>query len=74
MTESFFGTVAKNEFIKAFKEVGTSTVVDLTGDSKELVLIHSYQLNPVKGELIHVDFLAVNADEKVTAEVRIIVE
>lgn len=74
MTESFYGVIAKNEFIKTFREVGTSTVIDLTGDSKELVLVHAIQRNPVKDELIHVDFLAVNADEKVTAEVHIVIE
>jgi large subunit ribosomal protein L25 len=48
----------KNEFRKLYKEAGTSTPITLKGDIEQLVLIHDYQLDPVKDTLIHADFLA----------------
>lgn len=63
--------VKKNEFIKAYKQSGTSQVIDLIGDSKEMVLVHQYQKNPVTDDVIHIDFLAVNANEVVEAEVSV---
>jgi large subunit ribosomal protein L25 len=45
--------------------------VDLTGDQSELVLIHHVETDPVTDVVIHVDFLAVKADEKVRASVAI---
>lgn len=62
----------KNEFLKVYKEAWASTVVNLTWDYKEMVLIHDYQVDFVKDTLNHVDFLAVKANEEVTAEVKIV--
>lgn len=62
----------KVAFIKTYKSSGESTPVDLTGDQTELVLIHHVETDPVTDVVIHVDFLAVKADEKVKASVSII--
>ncbi len=62
----------KVAFIKTYKTTGVSTPVDLTGDQNELVLIHHVETDPVSDVVIHVDFLAVKADEKVKASVAII--
>lgn len=64
----------KNSFLKAYKHAGESTPVDLTGDENHLVLIHHIDVNPVTDVVEHVDFLAVKADEKVTASVHIVLE
>lgn len=64
----------KNSFLKAYKHAGESTPVDLTGDESHLVLIHHIDVNPVTDVVEHVDFLAVKADEKVTASVHIVLE
>lgn len=64
----------KISFIKTYRAAGESTPVDLTGDQKELVLIHSIDTDPVTDNLIHVDFLAVKADELVRASVAIVLE
>jgi large subunit ribosomal protein L25 len=64
----------KNAFLKVYRAAGESTVVDLTGDNTELVLIHQISTNPVTDMLEHVDFLAVKADEKVQASVAISLE
>lgn len=63
---------AKNEFLKLYKKAWTSSVVDLSGDHKEMVLIYDIQIDGVTNNLLHVDFLAVKADQLVTAEVNVI--
>ncbi|MEI7563986.1 MAG: 50S ribosomal protein L25, partial [bacterium] len=63
----------KNDFIKKFKEAGYSTPLTLEGEGvDQFVLIHDMQLDPVSDFVLHADFLAVNKDEKVTAEVPVI--
>lgn len=62
----------KNEFLKTYRTAWESTPVDLKGDSSELVLIHSIDTDPVSDAVIHVDFLAVKANEKVKASVEIV--
>jgi large subunit ribosomal protein L25 len=60
----------KNDFIKKYKEAGQSTTLTLEGDGvDQMVLIHDFQREPISDVVIHVDFLAVSKDEKVTAEV-----
>jgi len=63
----------RNDLLKKYKEAGYSTPLTLTGDDKldQLVLIQDIQLDPVTDMLIHIDFLAVNKDEKVTTEIPI---
>ena len=62
----------RNDIIKKYKEAGYSTPLTLTGDKlDQLVLIQDIQVDPVSDLLLHVDFLAVKADEKVTTEVPI---
>lgn len=63
----------KNDFIKKFKEAGYSTPIILNWkDVEEMVLIQDIQLDPVSDIVIHIDFLAVSKDEKVTTEVPVI--
>lgn len=62
----------KIDLIKRYKEAGYSTPLTLEGDKlDQLVLIQDIQVDPVTDVLMHVDFLAVKADEKVTTEVAI---
>lgn len=63
---------AKNEFLKLYKKAGTSSVVDLVGDHKEMVLIYNIQVDWVTNNLLHVDFLAVKSNVEVTAEVPVV--
>lgn len=63
----------KNAFLKAYKASGTSTAITLTGEKlKELVLVADVQLDPVGDFVLHVDFHAVKSDEKVTADVPVV--
>ena len=65
----------KTDFIKLYREAGTSTPITLKGeDFEQLALIHDYQLEPVKDMLIHVDFLWIKAWEKVVATVPVVIE
>ncbi len=53
-------------------KVGSSTLVTISLDGKEYpTLVRERQRNYIKGNLIHVDFLAVSLTEKLHAEVRI---
>lgn len=60
----------KNDFIKKFKEAGYSTPLTLEGEGiDQFVLVQDMQLDPVSDVVLHVDFLAVNKNEKVTTEI-----
>ncbi|MFH1145522.1 MAG: 50S ribosomal protein L25 [bacterium] len=65
--------VKKTELEKVYQQAGESTLVDLTvadlGAVK--VLIHDIQFDPVKSNILHVDFYKVNMKEKIHAEVPI---
>jgi large subunit ribosomal protein L25 len=63
----------KNAFIKAYKQGGSATAINLKGDGiKELALVQDVQLDPVNDYVLHIDFHAVKADEKVSVEVPVI--
>ena len=53
-------------------KVGSSSLITIDVDGKEYpVLVRERQRNYIRGNLIHVDFLAVSLTEKIKAEVRI---
>ncbi len=63
------------DFTKTWKEVGESTIVDLKeGEKKFNVLIHEVEIDPIKNEPIHVDFLAVRMDELISAPTPLVFE
>lgn len=71
-SENITVSVDSLELIKAIREHGRNAVFSVTVDGSKLnVLLHEYQVDPLKDELIHVDFLAVNMSEEVEADVRI---
>lgn len=60
----------EREFGKVFKQAGESTLINLTVDGKsQTVLIHDVQNHYLTDKPIHVDFFAVNMDEKLTATI-----
>lgn len=63
--------VPSEEFKEVYKEAGETGIVEIKIGSKEErpSLIHNVQVNPVTGEVFHVDFLQVDLKEKVTANV-----
>ncbi len=63
-------SVPKNAFIKAWREAGESTPLEINLDGKKVnVLIHEVALHPVSNEPTHVDFLVVDMSKKVTVSV-----
>jgi len=64
--------MAEKDFAKAFKTAGESTLVNLVVDGKtQPVLIHDVQHHYLNDQPIHVDFYAVNMDEKLKVHVPI---
>jgi len=63
----------KNAFIKIYKAGGSSTAITLKGENmKELALVQDIQLDPISDYVLHIDFHAVKADEKVTVDVPVV--
>lgn len=60
----------KKIMIAAFNQAGKTSVIDVSIDKKMIpCIIHDLDIHPVTGNLLHVDFLAVNLKEKTTADV-----
>jgi len=61
-----------NTFLKQFRVVGQSTVVDLDIDGEvTAVLINDIQFHPVTEKILHVDFYAINPKKPVTVTVQL---
>lgn len=62
----------RNEFQKVYREAGTSSVINLSGDVDEQCFVQDMQVHVVSGDILHVDFKIVSAGE--TTEVSVPVE
>ena len=72
-------SVPYKEFEKAYREAGESTLIKLqiTDDklqtAKEYnVLIHDITHNPIKGTIVHTDFLAVRMDKEIRTKISLV--
>jgi len=55
---------------KLFYTAGESTIIDLDVDGKNFdVLIHRVEFHPVRNEIIHIDFLKVDDNKRVTSSI-----
>lgn len=62
-------------FRKAFRETGTSTILDIKFEGKDfMTLVHDIQWHPVSGDYMHLDLYQVTEGEKVTTTVGVIIE
>jgi large subunit ribosomal protein L25 len=62
--------VSQKEFDKVYKKAGETNLVEIViGKETRPVLIHNVQNDPVSDLMLHVDFLQVNLNKKVSAEV-----
>lgn len=53
-------------------EAGTNALINLeVGSDKFLTVARELQRHPVRGEIVHLDFISISLDEKITAEVGI---
>lgn len=65
--------LSEADFLKTIKEVGRNGVFSLDVDgNKHEVMLGDYQSNPLKNEIVHADFLAVDMSKEITADVRVI--
>ncbi|MBU8881414.1 50S ribosomal protein L25/general stress protein Ctc [Bacillus sp. FJAT-29790] len=63
----------EKDFTKVIRQVGRNGVISLDlGGKKHNVVLSDYQANPLKNEIIHVDFHAVDMTQDITAHVRIV--
>jgi large subunit ribosomal protein L25 len=62
------------DFIKAYKQVGSTGVIDITVDEKNIMtcIVHDLHVHPVTNKLIHTDLMVVDLKKKVIAEVPLI--
>ncbi len=68
--ETLSVAVEKNDFRRAFRSVGKSTLLEIETEKEKIpVLIHVVEIHPVSGDPIHIDFHAVRMDEEVHAVV-----
>lgn len=60
----------KFDFAKLYKEAGSSNLIDLSFDDQNIkTLIHDVQIDPIKENIVHVDFYKVDMKQKITTEV-----
>lgn len=67
-------TLNAKEFLKAYREAGESTVLDLEidGKNKTNVLIYDIASDPVSDEIIHADLYQVDMTQEVTTDVPLV--
>lgn len=64
--------ISSADLTKTIRAVGRNGVISLdVGGTKQDVILSDYQEEPLKKEIIHVDFLAVDKSSKITVEVRL---
>ena len=65
-------SIDEGTFLKVIKESGRNGVLSLEiNGSKENVILTEYQQDPLKGNIIHADFLIVNMSQELNVDVRI---
>ena len=63
-------TLDAMEFLKLFRKAWESSIINLKVGKLDIeVLVHQFQLEPVSGAFIHVDFFALVRGEKLTTKV-----
>ncbi|MFS0646188.1 50S ribosomal protein L25/general stress protein Ctc [Siminovitchia sp. 179-K 8D1 HS] len=60
------------DFMRTMREVGRNGVINLELEGKKLnVILHEYQEDPIRKEVVHADFLAVDMSQEIEASVRV---
>jgi len=59
------------ELVKTIRDEGRNAIIslDIEGDSPVDVMLHEYQMDPIRDELIHADFYIVDMSEEMDVEV-----
>lgn len=70
--ESITIKVNYSEFLKLFRISWESHIITLDIEGKKIdVLVHDFQKEPVKGDFLHVDFIAISEDDKVHTKIHL---
>ncbi|MDQ0163414.1 50S ribosomal protein L25/general stress protein Ctc [Aeribacillus alveayuensis] len=65
-------SIDRVEFIKSLREQGRNAVFNMKLDDEEhAVMVNEIQRDPLKDDIIHVDFYAINMESKVEVEVNV---
>ncbi|MGM8213043.1 50S ribosomal protein L25/general stress protein Ctc [Virgibacillus sp. W0430] len=64
------------ELLKTVRDEGRNAIItlDIEDSASADVMLHEYQMDPVKGELVHVDFYVVDMSEEMDVEVTLRLE
>lgn len=67
-------SVERSTFVRVYKAAGESSVLELQveGEKTLHVLIQDIQVDPIRGEVTHIDFRAIDMNKPVEANVKII--
>ncbi len=67
-------SVERMAFSRALKEAGESSIVELQVEGEQAlhVLIQNIQVDPIRGQVTHVDFRAVDMNKPVEADVKLV--
>lgn len=64
--------LSEADFHKTIKTVGRNGVFSLDVEgNKSNVMLTDYQINPIRNDIVHADFLVVDMSKEITAEVRV---
>ncbi|WP_445492798.1 50S ribosomal protein L25/general stress protein Ctc [Niallia sp. 03133] len=64
--------LSEADFLKVIKDVGRNGVIELSIDGqKHNVVLSDYDSDPIKRKILHVDFLAIDLSQEITATVRV---
>jgi len=71
-TEPDAVTVSAHEMLNVMHRVGVNALINLTfGDTAQLTMAREVQRHPVRGDLVHIDFVRIREDVPVQAEVTV---
>ncbi len=68
-------TVNSIELLKTVRDEGKNAIISLKVEGESVdVMLHEYQIDPIRDELVHADFYAVNMKEELDVQVPITLE
>ena len=71
-TEAIAISVKSRDLLKTLRVTGRNGVMKLQVEDKEInVVLNDYQPDPLKGDVLHADFLAINMTEELEVDVQI---
>lgn len=69
-------SVDQIDLIKTIRDAGRNAIIslDVEGDNSYQVMLHEYQMDPIKQELVHADFYEVDLSEEISVSVPVRVD